>query len=434
MLGSGAFATVFKGFSTKEDNKSVAIKVPHPDRVRGKHDVRFRKAEEAVKEALQEIQIWHRLSYEKSPFILELLDSFVVLEEELPTLKTVAPLAEHGTLEEYIEKFPDKSTRYGGLPEMETKVVAKQLLLAHAHMAACEIVRLSVFSRLRAFHSNSSHRIFFFFFQCHRDIKPDNIMIYLDPATSTFHKISVIDLGTAKLFCAGDSDRLQTVCGTDFFLAPEVLSGNYGKDVDIYSCGQTLLVCRFGYYTKEEARQQEKSWHRFWRLEDVYQPDSDPFVEKILQLVKKDPKERSKLDAALESFWHVDFQTEKQSKDFAFAADKLLKLKGLAFLRHKYNTGLEQATETAEIEDLQRQLDAARAELNAKTAFVQTVQHAMQVLADNDAGNSAADNSLVVPAEAIQGPTDDDAGNSAADVSFVVPAAITYGDDDDDDD
>jgi serine/threonine protein kinase len=143
----------------------------------------------------------------------------------------------------------------------------------------------------------------------------------------------------AKFFDNRDIAATHTYCGTEFFKAPEVLpeelGGKYGPSVDLYSCGMTLLLCYFGYYTpQKKLAEDEKLWHRSWSIENVYQK-SEPVdvVEKILNLTTT-VETRSTLEAALESFWHVDAPTQEHIDDFALASGILYKHYGWEFLTH----------------------------------------------------------------------------------------------------
>ena len=73
----------------------------------------------------------------------------------------------------------------------------------------------------------------------HRDIKPENIMI------TDSGSVRLIDFGLSKVN-KGDK-RLTTIAGTPFYMAPEVLDGNYGAKADIWSLGVLLYVLVSGY-------------------------------------------------------------------------------------------------------------------------------------------------------------------------------------------
>ena len=73
----------------------------------------------------------------------------------------------------------------------------------------------------------------------HRDIKPENIMI------TDNGSVRLIDFGLSKVN-KGDK-KLTTIAGTPFYMAPEVLDGNYGAKADIWSLGVLLYVLVSGY-------------------------------------------------------------------------------------------------------------------------------------------------------------------------------------------
>lgn len=66
----------------------------------------------------------------------------------------------------------------------------------------------------------------------HRDIKPENIMFDKEEGgTAKF-----IDFGLACQMKKGE----QTVAGTPYYLAPEVLTGFYNQECDIWSLGVVI--------------------------------------------------------------------------------------------------------------------------------------------------------------------------------------------------
>lgn len=72
----------------------------------------------------------------------------------------------------------------------------------------------------------------------HRDLKPENVC-YGDDG-----RIKIIDFGLSKhIFHAnGRGSRLATVVGSPYYLAPEVLEGDYSIQCDCWSLGVMMFV------------------------------------------------------------------------------------------------------------------------------------------------------------------------------------------------
>ncbi|XP_038654742.1 serine/threonine-protein kinase PDIK1L-like [Scyliorhinus canicula] len=71
----------------------------------------------------------------------------------------------------------------------------------------------------------------------HRDLKPDNVLITNTPRGAV---LKVADFGLSKIRQGrGSMDRRQmsTVCGSDFYMAPELWEGQYSAKVDIFALG-----------------------------------------------------------------------------------------------------------------------------------------------------------------------------------------------------
>lgn len=68
----------------------------------------------------------------------------------------------------------------------------------------------------------------------HRDIKPENVFINRDGN----YKLG--DFGVSRILCAAPMAMASTGIGTPEYCAPEQVSGNYDKRVDIYSLGLVL--------------------------------------------------------------------------------------------------------------------------------------------------------------------------------------------------
>jgi len=79
----------------------------------------------------------------------------------------------------------------------------------------------------------------------HRDLKPDNILVQVDPHRPlTQPTIKIADFGLSRVLSAASS-RCSSACGSDFFMAPEVwqgprlVRGYQGKAADVWS----LALC-----------------------------------------------------------------------------------------------------------------------------------------------------------------------------------------------
>lgn len=146
----------------------------------------------------KETDILRRL---RSPFIV----GFVGSTDAPGCCAIVTELAPHGSLAAYIRKHPGD---FG--PEL------KRLMLADV----CE--------GLIFLHGNS---------MVHRDIKPDNALVFSVSAEPTAVRCKLTDFGTSR-DVGRDSACTTKGVGTPLYLAPEILRGErYGTPADVYSFG-----------------------------------------------------------------------------------------------------------------------------------------------------------------------------------------------------
>jgi calcium-dependent protein kinase len=75
----------------------------------------------------------------------------------------------------------------------------------------------------------------------HRDLKPENIML---EENKDFSQIKIIDFGFSRHF---ESDEIiHEKKGTPYYIAPEVINGQYNEKCDIWSCGVILYIILSG--------------------------------------------------------------------------------------------------------------------------------------------------------------------------------------------
>ncbi len=74
----------------------------------------------------------------------------------------------------------------------------------------------------------------------HRDLKPENILFENNDPDA---EIKIIDFGLSRKYAK--DEKMHSVLGTPYYVAPEVLKGNYNEKCDIWSIGAMtyLLLC-----------------------------------------------------------------------------------------------------------------------------------------------------------------------------------------------
>lgn len=153
---------------------------------------------------------------------------------------------------------------------------------------------------------------------CHRDIKPDNIILCMHPVLKSNDKdkmtCKLIDLGVAKVI---EAIGVHTEIGTLFYVAPEVISGgNYDSSIDLWSFAVVLyeLVMREKPFNDPEALNLKELILKKNCHEKL--PDSvDPRIKYVIsRLLRKNPKRRLNIDEIL-SMDFIKEQIEKILKD-----------------------------------------------------------------------------------------------------------------------
>ncbi|OMJ70518.1 hypothetical protein SteCoe_31492 [Stentor coeruleus] len=165
-------------------------------------------------------------------FIKSLDDSqsYMKVKSEIQILKTL----HHPCIIKMFEYFEDEKRLYivlekcnGG--ELFDMISEKSNLTENTAAIICK----QMFSAVAYMHQNNI---------IHRDIKPENIM--LEEFEDDLN-IKIIDFGTA-IKISGQA-RLIELVGSPFYIAPEVVAGNYSYECDMWSCGVILYILLSGY-------------------------------------------------------------------------------------------------------------------------------------------------------------------------------------------
>ena len=75
----------------------------------------------------------------------------------------------------------------------------------------------------------------------HRDLKPENLLLDSDGAGAI---IKVIDFGTSQKY--DPNKKMHQTYGTPYYIAPEILAGEYNEKCDVWSCGVIMYILMWG--------------------------------------------------------------------------------------------------------------------------------------------------------------------------------------------
>ena len=195
-LGSGSFGKVFLA-QNKYTKEKVAMK----------------EIKKANKDLLSDGEIKDEIDILKSldhPDIVRIIESFNTKDSYV----LVTEYCEGGELYDQVRNQ---------LSETQIAVIFKQLLSGLAYLHSHNIV--------------------------HRDLKLENILIQeIEKSKSTgedLFNIKIIDFGTARIF--DNKKKPQSIVGSSYYIAPEVLNQKYGKECDLWSVGVILYMFIVGH-------------------------------------------------------------------------------------------------------------------------------------------------------------------------------------------
>lgn len=147
----------------------------------------------------------------------------------------------------------------------------------------------------------------------HRDIKPENILFEHE---SNQGEIKLIDFGLSRKYHA--QEKMQTVLGTPYYVAPEVLKGSYDERCDVWSVGAFMFIMLSG-EPPFNGKNNNAIFKRILNEEVSYPPEKFKNVSKeAMDLMKhcliKDPSKRLTAEQALHHKWFHNVYQEVHNK------------------------------------------------------------------------------------------------------------------------
>ena len=199
----------------------------------------------------------------------------------------------------------------------------------------------------------------------HRDLKPENILI-VKRSKNGCHPIKIIDFGTATIFSKDKKEN--SVIGSSYYIAPEVLSRNYSEKCDMWSCGVIMYILLtgkppFGGINDEEILLKVKKG-KFDLAKYPWGVISNEAKDLIKKLIEVDPTKRLSAEDALQHPWFeltklkaVDNMVNTIDPNRAinlvknlkkYRTDNILRCAVIAYLVHN-NTQIEQARDAIKL-------------------------------------------------------------------------------------
>ena len=271
-IGKGGFCTVYKT-TFKETKKVYALKVI---------DKSILNNEEQIKNIENEINIMNELD---SPNLLRLITNF----EDENRIYIILPLCPNGQLYDIIHK---------PIRKVKESIIKKYL-----------------YQSIQAINYLHKKKII------HRDIKPENILIDNDD------NALLSDYGIATHCKEGETRN--TYCGTDEYLAPEVIRGeNYDEKIDIWAIGILIYECvspsRKTPFNKLDFLERTKDNKEYLiktekELKINYDKDFNPLAKNLIEkILKINPKERLPIDDILKHVFFSDVNLEIKNDIFIY--------------------------------------------------------------------------------------------------------------------
>ena len=137
---------------------------------------------------------------------------------------------------------------------------------------------------------------------CHRDLKPENILL---SSMNEFSQLKLIDFGLSKVLKTID-DIMNGEVGTLYYMAPEVILGNYNEKCDVWSCGVILYIMLSGnppFYSKNEDILKDKICNMTYNFDLPAFSRISEDAKDLIRQIFVDSEQRPTISDILNSTW-----------------------------------------------------------------------------------------------------------------------------------
>jgi len=136
----------------------------------------------------------------------------------------------------------------------------------------------------------------------HRDLKPENFLLTSKKPNGI---LKATDFGLSRFFKEGQV--LNDIVGSPFYVAPEVLRRQYGKEADIWSCGVILYILLCGWPPFHGETTQKIFKNIMSKPLDLKSPPwpkiSDAAKDCVRKMLARDPRKRLTAEEVLNHPW-----------------------------------------------------------------------------------------------------------------------------------
>lgn len=155
----------------------------------------------------------------------------------------------------------------------------------------------------------------------HRDLKPENLLFENEDQNA---KLKLIDFGTSRFVTP--EKKLNKAIGTCYYMAPEILTTSYNKQVDVWSLGVILYIMLCGHVPFPGKNDQEiyskiKGAPLSFGLQ-AWQGVSEEAKNLLRKMLDKNPNTRFTIDQVFNDNW-------LQSRGMAKVPDRQLEASSL---------------------------------------------------------------------------------------------------------